>query len=87
MWIYFHLELEDLSGLGDPELLMIGSTVLIRLNDKLKIGSHYINTFEIKSTSNTNVAYYNPVLTAKVIYSDKLHEKYPFNFTFEAGIV
>ena len=71
--------------LGDPELLMLGSTVLIRLNDKLKIGSHYINTFEIKSTSNTDVAYYNPVLTAKVIYSDKLHEKYPFNFTFEAG--
>ena len=71
--------------LGDPELLMFGSTVLIRLNDKLKIGSHYINTFEIKSTSNTDVAYYNPVLTAKVIYSDKLYEKYPFNFTVEAG--
>ena len=71
--------------LGDPELLMFGSTVLVRINDKLKIGSHYINTFEIKSTSNTDVAYYNPVLTAKVIYSDKLHEKYPFNFTFEAG--
>ena len=71
--------------LGDPELLMFGSTVLVRINDKLKIGSHYINTFEIKSTSNTDVAYYNPVLTAKVIYSDKLHEKYPFNFTVEAG--
>ena len=71
--------------LGDPELLMFGSTVLIRLNDKFKIGSHYINTFEIKSTSNTDVAYYNPVLTAKVIYSDKLFEKYPFNFTFEGG--
>ena len=59
--------------LGDPELF--GSTVLVRINDKLKIGSHYINTFEMKSTSNTDVSYYNPVLTAKVIYSDKLYEK------------
>tara|TARA_B000000437_G_C11686181_1_gene321052 strand:+ start:781 stop:2496 length:1716 start_codon:yes stop_codon:yes gene_type:complete len=72
--------------LGDPELLMIGGTTFIRLNKNFKIGSHYINTFEVMSSSNTNVAYYNPVITAKIIYSDKIYEKYPYSLIFEGGL-
>ena len=65
---------------------MIGGTTFIRLNKNFKIGSHYINTFEVMSSSNTNVAYYNPVITAKIIYSDKIYEKYPYSLIFEGGL-
>ena len=72
--------------LGDPELLMFGGTLFIRLNEKIKIGSHYINTFEIKSTSNTDIAYFNPVLTAKFMYSDKFLDMYPLDILVEGGV-
>ena len=65
---------------------MIGSTVLIRLNEKLKIGSHYINTFEIKSTSNTNVAYYNPVLLLKLFTQIKYTKSIHIILIFEGGL-
>ena len=71
--------------LGKPELLMTGATTFIRINEKLKFGSNYINTFEIASSSNTDIAYYNPVLSSKIIFTENINNL-PFKFFIEGGL-
>ena len=45
-----------------PELLMLGGSAVVKLGNKISLGSHYVNTFEVLSSSNGTVAYYNPFL-------------------------
>jgi hypothetical protein len=51
--------------LGKPELIMLGGSAVVRLSNKVNVGSHFVNTFEILSSANEKVAYYNPVLNTK----------------------
>ena len=70
--------------LGDPELLMSAGTILIKFNNKFRFRSNYINTFEIISSSNGEVAYFNPVFTSKFNYFDNINN-IPLNISLETG--
>ena len=58
--------------MGKPELLMIGGSVVIKSINNLNLGTHYVNTFEVLSSSNGDVFYYNPVLNTQLSYTGKL---------------
>ncbi len=60
-----------------------GSAVF-RLNNKLNIGSHYINSFEVRSSANTTVAYHNPVLNIQLSYSG-VSKGIPYKALLEGG--
>ena len=80
----FSARIRGLEWLGKPELLMIGGSAVVRLSNKIKIGSHYINTFEILSSSNGSIAYYNPVLNTQLSYSSKF-KNIPYKLLMEGG--
>ena len=70
--------------LGKPELLMLGGSAIFKLSNKINLGSHYVNTFEVLSSSNGTVAYYNPVLNTQISYSGSLYDN-PYKMLLEAG--
>ena len=70
--------------LGKPELLMLGGSAVVGLSNKVNLGTHYINTFEVLSSSNGTVAYYNPVLNTQLSYSGVLNDN-PYNVLLEGG--
>ena len=70
--------------MGKPELLMIGGSAVIKSSNNLNLGSHYVNTFEILSSSNSSVTYYNPVLNTQLSYSGTLKDK-PYKVLLEGG--
>jgi hypothetical protein len=80
----FTARVRGLEWLGDPELLMLGGSAVFRLNNKLNIGSHYINSFEVRSSANTTVAYHNPVLNIQLSYSG-VSKGIPYKALLEGG--
>ena len=70
--------------MGKPELLMIGGSAVIKSSNNLNLGSHYVNTFEILSSSNGSVTYYNPVLNTQLSYSGTLKDN-PYKVLLEGG--
>jgi len=71
--------------LGKPELLMLGGSAIVKLSNKINLGSHYVNTFEVLSSSNGTVAYYNPVLNTQIAYYGSLNNN-PYKMLLEAGM-
>ena len=80
----FTARVRGLEWLGDPELLMLGGSAVFRLNNKFNIGSHYINSFEVRSSANTTVAYDNPVLNIQLSYSG-VSKGIPYKALLEGG--
>ncbi len=80
----FTARVRGLEWLGKPELLMIGGSAVIRLSNKMSIGTHYINTFEVLSSSNTTVSYYNPVLNTQLSYTGDINDV-PCELLIEGG--
>ncbi len=80
----FATRIRGLEWLGKPELLMLGGSTVITLNNKINFGFHYVNTFEVLSTSNSLVAYYNPVFNTKLSYSGSLKD-IPYKALLEGG--
>jgi len=80
----FTARVRGLEWLGDPELLMLGGSAVFRLNNNLNIGSHYINSFEVRSSANTTVAYHNPVLNIQLSYSG-VSKGIPYKALLEGG--
>ena len=80
----FTARVRGLEWLGKPELLMIGGSAVIRLSNKMSIGTHYINTFEVLSSSNSTVSYYNPVLNTQLSYSGNFNDV-PYELLIEGG--
>lgn len=70
--------------MGKPELLMIGGSAVIKSINNLNLGTHYVNTFEVLSSSNGDVFYYNPVLNTQLSYTGKLRN-IPYKFLLEGG--
>jgi hypothetical protein len=64
----FTARVRGLEWLGKPELLMIGGSAVVRLSNKTRMATHYINTFEVLSSSRSTVSYYNPVLNTQLSY-------------------
>jgi len=81
----FTARIRGLEWMGKPELLMCGGSTVIKLSNNLSIGTHYINTFEILSSSNKSVAFYNPVLNSQISYNG-LFNDVPYKFTIEGGM-
>ena len=70
--------------MGKPELLMLGGSAVVKLSNKINLGSHYVNTFEVLSSSNGTVAYYNPVLNTQISYSGLVNDN-PYKMLLEGG--
>jgi len=70
--------------LGKPELIMLGGSAVVRLSNKVNVGSHFVNTFEILSSANEKVAYYNPVLNTQLVYSGSFKDL-PYKALLEGG--
>ena len=80
----FTARIRGVEWLGKPELLMLGGSAMVRLSNKINLGSHYVNTFEVLSSSNGTVAYYNPVLNTQISYSGSVNEN-PYKMLLEGG--
>jgi hypothetical protein len=80
----FTARIRGVEWLGKPELLMLGGSAMVRLSNKINLGSHYVNTFEVLSSSNGTVAYYNPVLNTQISYSGSLNDN-PYKMLLEGG--
>lgn len=70
--------------LGKPELIMLGGSAVVRLSNKVNVGSHFVNTFEILSSANEKVAYYNPVLNTQLVYLGSFKDL-PYKALLEGG--
>ena len=80
----FTARVRGVEWLGKPELLMLGGSAMVRLSNKINLGSHYVNTFEVLSSSNGTVAYYNPVLNTQISYSGSVNDN-PYKMLIEGG--
>ena len=80
----FTARIRGVEWLGKPELLMLGGSAIVRLSNKINLGSHYVNTFEVLSSSNGTVAYYNPVLNTQISYSGLVNDN-PYKMLLEGG--
>jgi len=80
----FATRIRGLEWLGKPELLMLGGSAVVTLSNKINLGSHYVNTFEVLSSSNGTVAYYNPVFNTQLSYSGSLKD-IPYKVLLEGG--
>ena len=80
----FTARVRGVEWLGKPELLMLGGSAIVRLSNKINLGSHYVNTFEVLSSSNGTVAYYNPVLNTQISYSGSVNDN-PYKMLLEGG--
>lgn len=80
----FTARIRGVEWLGKPELLMLGGSAMVRLSNKINLGSHYVNTFEVLSSSNGTVAYYNPVLNTQISYSGSVNDN-PYKMLLEGG--
>jgi len=80
----FSARVRGVEWLGEPELLMLGGSAILKLSNKINLGSHYVNTFEVLSSSNGTVAYYNPVLNTQISYSGLLNDN-PYKMLLEGG--
>jgi len=80
----FTARVRGVEWLGKPELLMLGGSAMVRLSNKINLGSHYVNTFEVLSSSNGTVAYYNPVLNTQISYSGLVNDN-PYKMLLEGG--
>jgi hypothetical protein len=63
---------------------MLGGSAVVRLSNKVNVGSHFVNTFEILSSANEKVAYYNPVLNTQLVYSGSFKDL-PYKALLEGG--
>lgn len=70
--------------LGKPELLMVGASGILRFTNNLNLGSHYVNSFEVMSTSNGSVAYHNPVVNTQLSYSGVFNDV-PYVVAIDGG--
>lgn len=80
----FATRIRGLEWLGKPELLMLGGSAVVTLSNNINLGSHYVNTFEVLSSSNGTVAYYNPVFNTQLSYSGSLKD-IPYKVLLEGG--
>ena len=70
--------------LGKPELLMLGGSSILRLENNIKLAGHYINSFEVQSTSNDSAVYKNPVFNIQASYYKKINNR-TYSMKIEGG--
>ena len=77
---FFASRVRGVQWLGEPELLMLGGTSLIKLENSLSLAINHVNSFEVQSSSLDTSTYYNPVTNLQLKYAKKLNSlTYRFN--------
>ena len=70
--------------LGQPELLMLGGTSVLKLENSLSFKLNHINSFEVQSSSLDSATYYNPVTNLQLSYIKKINGL-DYKLSVEAG--
>ena len=70
--------------LGQPELLMLGGTSVLKLENSLSFKLNHINSFEVQSSSLDSATYYNPVTNLQLSYRKKINGL-DYKLSIEAG--
>ena len=70
--------------LGQPELLMLGGTSVLKLENSLSFKLNHINSFEVQSSSLDSATYYNPVTNLQISYRKKINDL-DYKLSVEAG--
>ena len=70
--------------LGQPELLMLGGTSVLKFENGLYFNLNHVNSFEVQSSSLDSATYYNPVTNLKLSYRKKINGL-DCKFSVEAG--
>ena len=80
---FFASRVRGVEWLGEPELLMLGATSLIKLENSLSVAINHVNSFEVQSSSLDTVTYYNPVTNLQLEYAKKINSlTYRLNLDF-----
>lgn len=80
---FFASRVRGVEWLGEPELLMLGATSLIKLENSLSVAINHVNSFEVQSSSLDTVTYYNPVTNLQLKYTKKINNlTYRLNLDF-----
>ena len=78
---FFASRVRGVEWLGEPELLMLGATSLIKLENSLSVAINHVNSFEVQSSSLDTVTYYNPVTNLQLKYAKKIN-----NYTYRLNL-
>ena len=70
--------------LGQPELLMLGGTSVLKFENRLSFKLNHINSFEVQSSSLDSATYYNPVTNLQLSYRKKINGL-DYKLSVEAG--
>ena len=62
--------------LGQPELLMLGGTSMIKLENSFSLALNHVNSFEVQSSSLDSATYFNPVTNIQMSYAKKINSAY-----------
>ena len=68
---FFASRVRGVEWLGEPELLMLGGTSLVKLESGLSLAVNHVNSFEVQSSSLDTATYYNPVTNVQIKYAKK----------------
>ena len=69
----FASRVRGVQWLGEPELLMLGGTSLIKLENSFVFAINHVNSFEVQSSSLDTATYYNPVTNLQLKYAKKIN--------------
>ena len=70
--------------LGQPELLMLGGTSVLKLENNISFKLNHVNSFEVQSSSLDSATYYNPVTNLQLSYRKKI-SGLDYKLSIEAG--
>ena len=80
---FFASRVRGVEWLGEPELLMLGGTSLIKLENDLSVAINHVNSFEVQSSSLDTATYYNPATNLQLEYAKKINNlNYKLNLDF-----
>ena len=68
---FFASRVRGVEWLGEPELLMLGGTSLVKLESGLSLAVNHVNSFEVQGSSLDTATYYNPVTNVQIKYAKK----------------
>jgi len=81
---FFASRVRGVEWLGEPELLMLGGTSLIKLENSLSLAINHVNSFEVQSSSLDTATYYNPVTNIQLKYDKKINSL-TYRFSLDLG--
>jgi hypothetical protein len=80
----FASRVRGVEWLGQPELLMLGGTSVLKLENSLSLAINHVNSFEVQSSSLDSVTYYNPVTNIQLSYAKKINSL-NYRLSIDAG--